>query len=93
MREVTFCRNSDGEKGEKEEERSKKCEIQFDTVEGEKMCFLETFEVRLSDRGDTRESKQDRESEGLRYNTKILQCCRKFVCTWKCTMQNADHKD
>lgn len=68
--------------------------IQFFITERGKQVFLrKTLEVRLSDRGGIGEGERGRESEGLRYNVKIPQCCRKFVCTWKCTMQNTDHTD
>jgi len=58
-----------------------------------KVIPRKTLDVRFSDGRDIGEGEGGRESEGLRYYMKILQCCRKCVCIWKCTMQNTDHKD
>lgn len=52
------------------------------------MIPRKTLDVRFSDGRDIGEGEGGRESEGLRYYMKILQCC-----IWKCTMQNTDHKD
>lgn len=47
------------------------------------MKTTNTWELRLSN--SIGEGERGRVGKVLRYNTRMLQYCRKFVCAWKCT--------